>query len=95
MFGYSAGLSAFSASLLRSRPSVALELLKIIPLGIRDTLAKESNARLRAARRGFRQGSVAVPWRRGRLKEGLKAVNRVSHVVPGPGVRKEESHGDP
>ena len=69
LFGYGAGLSAFYASLLRSRPSIAFEILKAVPLGLRDALPKKDNQRsgqlpddfprqiLRAARRGFAEGA--------------------------------------
>jgi glycosyltransferase involved in cell wall biosynthesis len=69
LFGYSAGLSAFYASLIRSRPSIALEIMKAVPLGLRDALPQKDSQRsgqlpddfprhiLRAARRGFAEGA--------------------------------------
>jgi hypothetical protein len=69
MFGYSAGLSAFYASLIRSRPMVMFEILKVVPLGLRDALPREDSVRsgampddfppdiLRAAQKGFAEGA--------------------------------------
>jgi hypothetical protein len=69
LFGYSAGLSAFYASMIRSDPAVLMDMAKVIPLGVSDMLPKKGNQRsghlpddfprdlLSAARKGFREGA--------------------------------------
>ena len=68
-FGYSAGLSAFYASLIRSNPRITLELLKLAPYVIRDLDVRGENLRvghlpddfpkslLHASRKGYLQGA--------------------------------------
>jgi len=69
LFGYSAGLSAFYASMLRSDPRVLADMVKMVPQGFSDVLPKKDNKRsghlpddfprdlLRAARKGFAEGA--------------------------------------
>ncbi len=69
LFGYSAGLSAFYASMFRSDPRVLADMVKVVPQGFSDLLPKKDNMRsghlpddfprdlLRAARKGFAEGA--------------------------------------
>ncbi len=68
-FGYSAGLSAFYASVVRSRPLALLEIVRLLPHALRDMGPGSSNQRsghlpddfpielLRAGRRGLLMGA--------------------------------------
>jgi glycosyltransferase involved in cell wall biosynthesis len=68
LYGYTAGLSAFYASTIRSRPSAAFDLLRLAPYVLRDLGRGNRNLRsgqlpndfppylLKAARRGFLDG---------------------------------------
>lgn len=68
IYGYSAGLSAFYASMIRSRPTVAFDLLRLAPYARRDLKRSSENLRsgqlpddfpahlLKAARRGLLAG---------------------------------------
>jgi len=68
-FGYSAGLSAFYVSMLRSSPSTFLDILSLVPRGVADFLAQRGSGRpgdlpddfppalLRASRRGVLRGA--------------------------------------
>jgi hypothetical protein len=74
LFCYSAGLSAFYASMIRSDPTVLLEILKIVPHLARDLLPQKNNLRsaelpadfprhlLGAARRGFVEGAFLYAY---------------------------------
>ena len=67
-YGYSAGTSAFYASIIRSKPAVAFEVLRLIPHALRDFRRGSENRRsghlpddfpsdlLKAARRGLLEG---------------------------------------
>jgi glycosyltransferase involved in cell wall biosynthesis len=67
-YGYSAGLSAFYASMIRSKPTAALEILRLTPYAFRDLRHGSENLRsghlpddfppslLKAGRRGLIEG---------------------------------------
>jgi hypothetical protein len=67
-YGYSAGTSAFYASMIRSRPAAAFDLLRLMPRALRDFRNGSDNLRsghlpddfpselLKAARRGLLEG---------------------------------------
>jgi GT2 family glycosyltransferase len=67
-FGYSAGLSAFYVSMLRTSPSTIVDILSLVPRGVADFLAQRGHggpgdlpddfppALLRASRRGILRG---------------------------------------
>ena len=67
-YGYSAGLSAFYASMIRSRPTAAFDVLRLVPHAVRDFRNGGENLRsghlpedfpsdlLKAARRGLLEG---------------------------------------
>jgi glycosyltransferase involved in cell wall biosynthesis len=67
-YGYSAGLSAFYVSIIRSRPRVVLDVLRLTPFALRDLRRGSNNLRsgqlpddfptklLRAAHRGLLEG---------------------------------------
>jgi glycosyltransferase involved in cell wall biosynthesis len=68
MFGYSAGLSAFLASMVRRDPSAAVEIARLVPHAVRDMFGRDSQlsghlpadfprALTRAARRGLVEGA--------------------------------------
>jgi glycosyltransferase involved in cell wall biosynthesis len=69
-YGYSAGLSAFYASMLRSKPTVAFEILGLVPHAFRDLRHGSENQRsghlpddfppdlLKAGRRGLIDGGL-------------------------------------
>jgi hypothetical protein len=69
-YGYSAGLSAFYASMIRSRPTAAFDVLRLAPYAFRDLRRGSENLRsgqlpddfppdlLKAARRGLFEGGV-------------------------------------
>jgi len=68
MYGYSAGLSAFYASMIRSRPAAALDIARLTPYAWRDLRNRSDSLRvgelpedfpsclLKAARRGLLEG---------------------------------------
>jgi len=72
--GYSAGLSAFYASMLRSRPAVAFDLVRLAPFMCRDLRRGHDNLRsgqlpddfpahlLKAARRGLLGGGLMYAY---------------------------------
>jgi glycosyltransferase involved in cell wall biosynthesis len=74
LHGYSAGLSAFYASMLRSRPAVAFDLVRLAPLVLRDLRHGNDNQRSgdlpddfpaqlrKAARRGLLQGGFMYAY---------------------------------
>ena len=69
-YGYSAGLSAFYLSMIRSEPFVLLEMFKLLPLVLRDLGLRSGGIRtdqlpadfpkslLRASRRGLLVGGL-------------------------------------
>jgi hypothetical protein len=73
-YGYSAGLSAFYASMIRSKPTAALEILGLTPHVIRDLRHGSDNQRsghlpddfppdlLKAARRGLIEGGFMYAY---------------------------------
>ena len=73
-YGYSAGLSAFYASMIRSRPTVAFDLLRLAPYARRDLKRGSENLRsgqlpddfpahlLKAARRGLLRGGIMYAY---------------------------------
>ena len=74
-YGYSAGLSAFYASMIRSRPTAAFDVLRLAPYVLRDLRHGSENLRsgqlpddfpaylLKAARRGLLEGGLHVRLR--------------------------------
>lgn len=74
IYGYSAGLSAFYASMIRSRPAVAFDLLRLAPYVRRDLRRGSENLRsgqlpddfpahlLKAARRGLLAGGLMYAY---------------------------------
>jgi GT2 family glycosyltransferase len=68
LYGYSAGLSAFYASMIRSRPTIAFDILRLSPYALRDLRHDSKSLRLgqlpddfpayllKAARRGLLEG---------------------------------------
>lgn len=74
LWGYSAGLSGFYASMLRSRPAVAFDLLRMAPLVFRDFRPNNDNKRSgdlpddfpaelrRAARNGLLKGAFIYAY---------------------------------
>ena len=73
-YGYSAGLTAFYASMIRSRPSVALDILRLAPQVRRDLRRDGKNLRsgqlpddfpaylLKASRRGLLEGGLMYAY---------------------------------
>jgi glycosyltransferase involved in cell wall biosynthesis len=73
-YGYSAGLSAFYASMIRSRPAAAFDILRLAPSALRDLRHSSENLRsgqlpddfpvclLKAARRGLLEGSLMYAY---------------------------------
>ena len=73
-YGYSAGVSAFYASMIRSRPTVAFDLLRLAPYVRRDLRRSSENLRsgqlpddfpahlLKAARRGLLGGGLMYAY---------------------------------
>jgi glycosyltransferase involved in cell wall biosynthesis len=74
LYGYSAGVSAFYASMIRSRPRTALDVLRLVPYALRDLGNGSGNLRLgqlpedfpeellKAARRGLLQGAFMYAY---------------------------------
>jgi hypothetical protein len=70
LYGCGAGLSAFYASMIRSRPALALDIVRLSPLALRDLRHSTESLRLgqlpedfpasllKAARRGLLQGGL-------------------------------------
>ena len=73
-YGYSAGLTAFYASMIRSRPSAALDILRLAPQVRRDLRRDGKNLRsgqlpddfpaylLKASRRGLLEGGLMYAY---------------------------------
>jgi hypothetical protein len=73
-YGYSAGLSAFYASMVRSRPAAALDVLRLAPHALKDLRGGRGSLRsgqlpgdfpaclLRAARRGLLEGGFMYAY---------------------------------
>lgn len=73
-YGYSAGLSAFYASMIRSKPTAAFEILRLTPHAFRDLRGGSDNQRsghladdfpaelLKAARRGLLEGGFMYAY---------------------------------
>jgi Glycosyl transferase family 2 len=73
-YGYSAGLSAFYASMIRSRPAVAFDILRLAPSALRDLRRGSENLRsgqlpddfpaclLKAGRRGLIEGGLMYAY---------------------------------
>lgn len=73
-YGYSAGLSAFYASIIRSRPAAAFDVLRLVPHAVRDLKRGSDNQRsgqlpddfpaylLKAARRGLLEGGFMYAY---------------------------------
>jgi cellulose synthase/poly-beta-1,6-N-acetylglucosamine synthase-like glycosyltransferase len=85
-YGYSAGLMAFYASTVRSRPAAALEILRLMPYALRDMRGNgdSDNARTGHLPDDFPPELMRV-WRRGLLEgvpmyvyEALRSVFRKS-----------------
>jgi glycosyltransferase involved in cell wall biosynthesis len=74
LYGYSAGLSAFYASTIRSRPTAAFDVCRLAPYVLRDLRRGSKNLRsgqlpddfppylLKAARRGFLEGGFMYAY---------------------------------
>lgn len=81
IYGYGSGLTAWYVAVLRSRPALVLDLLGLVPRGIREVFSSSGNraashgdafpASLRAA--SFR-GLVAGPWNLVRSELGNRRV---------------------
>jgi glycosyltransferase involved in cell wall biosynthesis len=84
LYGYCASLSAFYASLLRSQPSIAIDLLKLLPLVVREALPQKDSLRsghlpedypseiLRSARKGFAEGAWLYVQEVRAQRDGIK-----------------------
>jgi glycosyltransferase involved in cell wall biosynthesis len=87
-YGYSAGLSAFYASMLRSRPAVAFDLVQLAPLVLRDFRHGSGNQRSgdlpddfppqlrKAARRGLLEGGFLYAYEAIRERRQPAPVSR-------------------
>jgi glycosyltransferase involved in cell wall biosynthesis len=74
IYGYSAGLSAFYVSMIRSRPTAAFDVLRLAPYALRDLKRGSGNLRsgqlpddfpahlLKAARRGILEGGFMYAY---------------------------------
>jgi glycosyltransferase involved in cell wall biosynthesis len=74
LYGYNAGVSGFYASMIRSRPAVALDVLRLVPHALRDFRGGDRNLRvgrlpddfpdylLKASRRGLLQGGFMYAY---------------------------------
>lgn len=88
LYGYSAGVSAFYASMIRSRPWTALDVLRLAPYALRDLRRGSSNLRLgqlpddfpaqllKAARRGLLEGGLMYAYEAMRDPRQSIAVSR-------------------
>lgn len=86
-YSYSAGLTAFYASAIRSKPSVVFEILRLLPRAWRDMRGKDGNARTGDLPDDFPAELLKV-WRRG-LFEGVpmyvyEALRNVPGGAPSP-----------
>lgn len=84
-YGYSAGLTAFYASMIRSRPSVALDILRLAPQVRRDLRRDGKNLRsgqlpddfpaylLKASRRGLLEGGLMYAYEA--IRSGRQSVS--------------------
>lgn len=93
LYGYSASVSAFYASMIRSRPMAALDILRLYPYMLRDFRRGSENQRsgqlpddfpaylLTAARRGLLQGGFMYAY------EAIRDRFRTS-VPAGPGASR-------
>jgi glycosyltransferase involved in cell wall biosynthesis len=89
IYGYSAGLSAFYASMIRSRPAVAFDLLRLAPYVRRDLKHGSENLRsgqlpddfpahlLKAARRGLLAGGLMYAYEAIRGRAGRHLPRKV------------------
>jgi hypothetical protein len=74
LHGYGAGLSAFYASMIRSRPTAAFDILRLSPYALRDLKQDHESLRLgqlpddfpafllKAGRRGLLEGGFMYAW---------------------------------
>lgn len=93
LYGYSAGVSAFYASMIRSRPRTALDVLRLAPYALRDLRRGSSNLRLgqlpddfpaqllKAARRGLLEGGLMYAYEAMRDPRQSMAVSRESALI--------------
>lgn len=91
-YGYSAGLSAYYASMIRSKPSVAFDLLHLVPHVLRDLSSGSKNLRsghlpddfpgdlLKASRRGLLEGSFMYAYEA--IRERFKPVLAIKESAP-------------
>jgi glycosyltransferase involved in cell wall biosynthesis len=101
-YGYSAGTSAFYASMILSRPSAAFEILRLIPSVFRDFRNGSENLRsghlpedfpsdlLRAARRGLLEGAFMYFYEA--VMDRLQSVSTVKEdalTIETPLTRKD------
>jgi len=90
-YGYSAGLSAFYASMIRSRPTIAFDVLRLAPYMLRDLRRGSNNLRsghlpddfpaylLKAARRGLLEGGLMYTYEAIRYgRQSVPAAQEVS-----------------
>ena len=86
-YGYSAGLSAFYASMVRSRPAAAFDVLRLVPHAVRDLKRGSDNQRsgqlpddfpaylLKAARRGLLEGGFMYAYEAIRDRQPIGTAN--------------------
>jgi glycosyltransferase involved in cell wall biosynthesis len=91
-YGYSAGTSAFYASMIRSNPAVAFEVLRLIPHALRDLRQGSENQRSghlpedfppdlrKAARRGLLEGAFLYAYEA--MRDRRKPASAVHGRVP-------------
>ena len=95
-YGYSAGLSAYYASMIRSKPSVAFDLLHLVPYVLRDLRGGSKNMRsgqlpddfpdylLKESRRGLREGSLMYAYEA--IRERFKPVPATKESAVNVGI---------
>jgi glycosyltransferase involved in cell wall biosynthesis len=98
LYGYSAGLSAFYASMIRSRPAAALDILRLSPYAWRDLRNRGDSLRvgdlpedfpaglLKAARRGLLEGPFMYLYEavaNGRRPDGIQLTSGDDDELPG------------
>jgi glycosyltransferase involved in cell wall biosynthesis len=89
IYGFSAGTSAFYASMIRSRPTIAFELLRLAPYALRDIRRGSDSLRsghlpddfpadlLKAARRGLIEGGFIYAY------EAIRNRRQSADATPG------------
>jgi hypothetical protein len=97
LYGYSAGLSAFYASMIRSRPAAAFDILRLAPYAWRDLRNRSDSLRvgelpedfpaclLKAARRGLLEGPFMYLYEavaNGRQPGGTRSASGEDDEMP-------------